>query len=47
MHVHRKKFVAKFWLDPIVLAKGGGFSPAEPRTLFRIVDANRTIFLEK
>ena len=37
IHVQREKFVAKFWLDPIVLQKSGGFKPNELNRIARFV----------
>ena len=39
--------VAKFWLDPIVLERGGGFKPGELNKIAALVQENRQLFLEK
>ena len=39
--------VAKFWLDPIVLERGGGFKPNELNKIAALVKENRELFLEK
>ena len=38
-HVHgrRESMVAKFWLDPVVLARTGGFSRVELNTIAKII----------
>jgi len=39
--------VAKFWLDPIVLERGGRFKPDELNKIGKLVQENRELFLEK
>ncbi|OAQ19810.1 hypothetical protein TDIS_2104 [Thermosulfurimonas dismutans] len=39
--------VAKFWLDPVALAKNRGFSMVELNRIARIVEENQTELLEK
>ncbi|MGH6926575.1 MAG: DUF4160 domain-containing protein [Propylenella sp.] len=46
MHVERDDNVAKFWLDPLRLASGGGFRRAELRDIERIVGENKENLLE-
>jgi 3-methyladenine DNA glycosylase AlkD len=41
VHVDREKMSAKFWLQPISLAKNLGFRPVELRKIARIVANNR------
>jgi hypothetical protein len=43
----RDKMVAKFWLDPIVLERGGRFKPDELNKIGKLVQENRELFLEK
>lgn len=47
IHVRREKMVAKFWLDPVVLERTGGFSAAELNRIARLIHQNRVNFLEK
>jgi len=46
VHVRRENSVAKFWLDPIVLQKAGGFSRSELNTIARLVNEHRVFLLE-
>ncbi len=46
IHVRREKMVAKFWLEPVVLARAGGFSRLELNTIAKLVEAHRDEFLE-
>jgi hypothetical protein len=46
VHVKRESKVAKFWLDPVVLERVGGFSRAELNTVARLVAENRESLLE-
>jgi hypothetical protein len=46
IHVRREDKVAKFWLDPVVLQKAGGFSRTELNKIARLVDEQREYFLE-
>jgi len=47
VHVDRDDQSAKFWLDPVALARNLGFGPAELRRVHRLVEENRTFLLEK
>ncbi len=47
LHVQRGNGVAKFWLDPVSLAKTGGFKAHELSEIARMVQAHREEFLEK
>lgn len=47
VHVERDASRAKFWLDPVRLARSGGFSAAELREVERLVVANQRLILEK
>lgn len=39
--------VAKFWIDPIVLERTGGFKPKELNQIASLVKENQKLFLEK
>ena len=45
IHVQRERFLAKFWLNPVVLAGSKRFASHELRTIQKHVDENRKIFL--
>jgi len=47
VHVQRERLVAKFWLDPIVLEKAGGFRPHELNRIAELVQENHLMFLER
>ena len=47
VHVDRDDQSAKFWLDPVALARNLGFGPAELRRVHRLVAENRNLLLEK
>jgi hypothetical protein len=46
VHVDRETFSAKFWLNPVALARNFGFGPPELRRLLAIVKQNQPQFLE-
>jgi hypothetical protein len=46
VHVDRGDHSAKFWLQPIGLARNLGFNPAELRRIQKIVEENRDDLLE-
>ena len=46
VHIRRDRFTAKFWLNPIRLARSRGFSDHELRSVQRLVEANRERILE-
>jgi hypothetical protein len=46
IHVERDDNVAKFWLEPVRLQDGGGFSRVETRRLADIVSVHRSRLLE-
>ncbi len=46
MHVQRERQLAKFWLEPILLAGSTGFTAHEIRELVKLVTDNREEFLE-
>jgi hypothetical protein len=47
VHVDRDDQSAKFWLDPVALARNLGFGPVELRRVHRLVEENRNSLLEK
>jgi len=47
VHVQREKRVAKFWLDPVVMQKAGGFGSRELNQIAKLVQENRDHFLER
>lgn len=47
IHVQRDRLVAKFWLEPVQLEKAGGFRPKEISQIARLVEENRSYFLER
>jgi hypothetical protein len=46
IHVDRDELSAKFWLEPVGLARNFGFSPKELRRIQRIVAEQAEAFLE-
>jgi hypothetical protein len=46
IHVDRDDLSAKFWLQPVGLARNLGFSPKELRRLQKLVIRHQTAFLE-
>ncbi len=46
VHVDRDEDSAKFWLEPISLARNLGFSGHELRTIERIAQDNQPLLLE-
>jgi hypothetical protein len=47
VHVDRDDQSAKFWLEPIALARNLGFSPLELRHIQRMRRNSQTMLLEK
>jgi hypothetical protein len=47
VHVDRDRLSAKFWLNPVGLARNLGFSAKELRQIERVVAAHQTQLLEK
>jgi hypothetical protein len=47
IHVQREKMVAKFWLEPLVLERPGGFKSHELNTIGKLVEKNRPFLLEQ
>jgi hypothetical protein len=46
IHVDREKYSAKFWIEPVRLARNLGFSANELNKLFKIVIDNKELFRE-
>lgn len=46
VHVQRERMLAKFWLDPIGLARSTGFSPRELRRIESLVADNAAALRE-
>jgi hypothetical protein len=46
VHVQREQLLAKFWLEPVGLARSTGFSPPELRKIQTIVTENLNAILE-
>jgi hypothetical protein len=46
IHVDREGLSAKFWLDPVQLARNFGFRAHELRTIQSIMTENRRAFVE-
>ena len=46
IHVQRERMLAKFWLNPVSLARSTGFSPRELRRIQGIVTENATALQE-
>jgi hypothetical protein len=46
VHVDRDDLSAKFWLNPVSLARNFGFNAKELRQIERLVTVNETILLE-
>lgn len=47
IHIQRESMVAKFWLDPVVLEKAGGFKSKELNKIGKIVIKHQDSFLEQ
>ena len=46
IHVQTAERAAKFWLEPVALARARGYNQRELGQLARIVEDNRALFLE-
>ena len=46
VHVDRDNLSAKFWLEPVELARNCGFSPKELRRIQKIIVQHQTALLE-
>ena len=42
IHVQRQKLLCKFWLEPVCLAKNGGFTPKELNAIRKLIKSNLT-----
>ena len=47
VHVQRDNYIAKFWLDPVVLQSSGGMRPYKIRRIERIIEAHEESFLRE
>ncbi|WP_456451386.1 DUF4160 domain-containing protein [Hydrogenimonas sp.] len=47
IHIQSGKKLAKFWLDPVQLAKSKRFSALELKKLERLVEEHRELFWER
>jgi len=47
VHIDQENLSAKFWLNPVLLARNHGFGARELRQIERIVQENRQLLLEK
>lgn len=47
IHIDREDKSAKYWLEPVALARNLGFSPAELRRLHRLTTEKRSLLLQK
>jgi len=47
VHVERDDNRAKFWLDPVRLARNAGFSDSELRSIERLIIGSRELLLRK
>jgi hypothetical protein len=46
IHIDRDNLSAKFWLEPVSLARNFGFNARELRRIERMIEENRLNFLE-
>jgi hypothetical protein len=46
VHLDREDMTAKFWLNPVALARNLGFSPKELRTIERLITEHQQELLE-
>ena len=46
VHIEREDKVAKFWLDPVRLARSGGFSPRELGRIQKLLREKETRLIE-
>lgn len=47
IHVQTAEKAAKFWLNPVALARSVGYNQRELGWLYGVVEQNQTVFLEK
>jgi hypothetical protein len=46
VHVQREKMVAKYWLEPVALARAGRFRKSELRIIANLVEQHREQLVE-
>lgn len=46
IHIQRDNMLAKFWLNPVSLARSTRFSPKELRKIETLIVENKDIFME-
>ncbi len=46
IHVKRDRSIAKFWLEPVALAKNSGFSDHELNDIERLVNEHQAVLRE-
>jgi len=46
IHVQRERYLAKFWLEPVALARVTGFRAVELRRIERLVASRREMILD-
>ena len=46
VHIDKAGYSAKFWLDPVNMARNIGFSSKELREIREMVETSRTVLLE-
>lgn len=47
IHIESGEGYAKFWVQPVALARSGGYDPAELNRIRKIVEEHRSFFVEK
>ncbi len=47
MHVRRDRYEAKIWLDPVQIARNGGFSGIEISRISRIIELHEEMLRAK
>ncbi len=47
VHIRRERFTAKFWLQPVRLARSGGFASVELSQIQRLVEENQQQLLRE
>jgi hypothetical protein len=47
IHIEKSDSYAKFWLNPISLARSKGFKSFELNEIYSIIESNRKLFEEK
>jgi hypothetical protein len=46
IHIERDASKTKFWLEPISLQSSAGFSPAELKTIYRLIEQHQALLLQ-